>query len=51
MDSWWALNGTTTWHPQTIAGAGTAYSAPSIASNGGAANVAVQGPSDSLDFY
>ena len=34
-----------------MAGTGTTYSAPAITGNDGFANVAVQGPGNSLDFY
>jgi hypothetical protein len=48
-----AFNGTSNWGPEVVAGAGTTFSAPSIAANtsGNGVNIAAVGPNESLDFY
>jgi hypothetical protein len=48
---YWATNGTATWHTETIAGAGSTFSAPSMAVNGNTVNVAALGPHNTLTFY
>src|SRR5271166_3812173 len=48
---YWANNGTSTWHAETIAGAGTTYSAPAMTVNGNAVNIAAMGPDHRLKFY
>src|SRR5580700_6162414 len=45
-----AVDGTSTWTPEMVAGPGTTYSAPSMILNG-SIDIAVQGPNDSLTFY
>ena len=41
---YWATNGVAGWHPEKVAGAGTAYSAPSMTNNANRVDIAVQGP-------
>jgi len=48
---YWAIYGTGTWHPETVAGEGTIISAPSITANGNAANISAVGAGDQLNFY
>ena len=48
---YWAVNGTATWHAETVAGAGTTYSAPSMTVNGNAVNISAEGPNHKLKFY
>jgi hypothetical protein len=48
---YWAVNGSTTWHPETVAGAGTTFSAPSMTVNGNSVNIAAVGSKDRLKFY
>jgi hypothetical protein len=48
---YWALSGTSTWHPEKIAGPGSTFSAPSMTVNGNAVNIAVEGPGGRLKFY
>src|SRR5579862_3128249 len=38
-----AVNGSSTWHKQAVAGTGTTFSAPSIITNGKDVNIAVEG--------
>jgi hypothetical protein len=47
----WAVNGTSTWHPETVAGANTTNSAPSITTDGNDVNIASVGAGDSLRFF
>jgi hypothetical protein len=47
----WAINGTPTWHPETLAGQGTTFSAPSMTVNGNAVNISGVGELDRLKFY
>jgi hypothetical protein len=44
-------NGTTTWRPETVAGRGTTYSAPTVASVSDAVYIAAMGAQNQLDFY
>ena len=48
---YWVLNGTSTWHTETVAGANTTYSAPSMTVNGNSVNIAAMGPGHQLRFY
>jgi hypothetical protein len=48
---YWAVNGTPTWHPETVAGKGSTFSAPSMTVNGNAVNMSAVGALDSLKFY
>jgi hypothetical protein len=48
---YWAVNGQRIWHPETIAGGNTTYSAPSMTPDGNDVNIAVEGPNHSLLFY
>ena len=49
---YWAANaGPTVWHKETVAGAGTTYSAPSIAETSTGVNITAAGPNHSLQFY
>ena len=43
--------GPTTWHPETVAGAGTTFSAPSVTADGHVVDIAARGPDESLLFY
>ena len=47
----WAVNGSSTWHPQTVAGVNTTYSAPSMTTNGNDVNIAAVGAGNSLRFF
>ena len=47
----WAVNGSATWHAETVAGARTTYSAPSITENDHSANISAVGASQRLKFY
>jgi hypothetical protein len=40
---YWATNGTSTWHQETVAGANTTYSAPALANIGNGENLAYFG--------
>ena len=51
LDLYSATNGVPGWHLKRIAGAGSAFSAPSITTNAIGTIIAVQGPSHSLRFY
>ena len=46
-----ATDGTGVWTPETIAGAGSAFSAPSMILAGSDVDVAVEGPDESLVYY
>jgi hypothetical protein len=48
---YWADNGTTTWHPETVAGVNSTYSAPSMTVDGNIVNIAAMGPGHRLKFY
>jgi len=48
---YWATNGTTAWHTETVAGAGSTFNSPAMAVNGNTVNIAAQGPNDTLLFY
>jgi len=48
---YWAINGTSTWHPETVAGAGSTFSAPSMTVNGNAVNISAVGAGNRLKFY
>jgi hypothetical protein len=47
----WNQYGTDNWQPETVAGAGTTFSSPSISVSGDTVIIAAQGPNDSPDFY
>ena len=47
---YWAVNGSS-WHVETVAGAGTTFSAPSMNVDGDDVNIAVEGPDNSLMLY
>ena len=47
----WAVNGTATWHKQTVAGTGTAFSAPSMVPDGKDVSIAVEGANHRLLFF
>jgi hypothetical protein len=51
LDFYWALNGTSKWHQETVAGPGTTYSAPAVIGIDDDANVVALGPRNVLDFY
>jgi len=46
-----AIDGTSTWNPETVVGPGTTYSAPSMILNGSDLDVAVKGPDNTLVYY
>ena len=48
---YWAVNGSATWHAETIAGPGTTFSAPSMTVNGNSVNISAMGPGDRLKFF
>src|SRR5580693_5891721 len=48
---YWAVNGSSAWNTETVAGPNTTYSAPSMVVNGGTVNIAAAGPNSSLLFY
>jgi hypothetical protein len=48
---YWAFNGSSHWHAETVAPAGSITSAPSIAENSAGANIVARGPNGSLKFY
>ena len=48
---YWAVNGTATWHAETIAGPGTTLSAPSMTVNHNSVNISAMGPGHRLKFY
>ncbi|MGH3186617.1 MAG: hypothetical protein ACRDOL_05010 [Streptosporangiaceae bacterium] len=45
------MNGTTPWHPEVVAGAGTTDSAPAITANDGSVNIVAQGSDIQPEFY
>ena len=45
------VNGTTTWHPETVAGKGSTFSVPSMFLNNNAANITAVGAQDRLKYY
>ena len=47
----WAVNGSSTWHPETVAGNNTTYSAPSMITDGSDVNIAAVGAGNSLRFF
>jgi hypothetical protein len=47
----WAVNGSSTWHPETVAGNNTTYSAPSMITDGNDVNIAAVGAGNSLRFF
>jgi hypothetical protein len=51
LDFYWAVNGTTTWHPEQVAGTGTTHSAPSMTTDGNSVNITARGTGQSLWFY
>jgi hypothetical protein len=51
LDFYWAVNGSSTWHAEQVAGTGTTYSAPSMTTDGNSVNIAAEGASQRLDFY
>jgi hypothetical protein len=49
---YWAANGSSTWHTETVAGPGSTFDVtPSIVVNGNTVNIAAVGPHSSLRFY
>ena len=48
---YWAVNGSSTWNTETVAGPDTTFSAPSMNVDGNDVNIAVQGPDNSLMLY
>jgi len=45
------VNGTATWHPETVAGVGSTLSAPSMTVNGNSVNISAVGSQNRLKFY
>jgi hypothetical protein len=48
LDFYWSVNGSGSWNPETIAGQGIIYSAPSMDLNGNEVNITAAGPDGSL---
>jgi len=48
---YWAVDGSPTWHVETVAGPGTTYSPPAMIVNGNNVNIVTEGPDNSLMFY
>lgn len=48
---YWAANGSSTWHRETVASSVNNSTAPSITSNGNAANISDITPAGDLMFY
>jgi hypothetical protein len=48
---YWAVNGTSTWHPETVGSTDTTASVPSITVNGNSVNITAAGPQGQLLFY
>jgi hypothetical protein len=48
---YWAVNGTSTWNPETVAGSGSVFSAPSMTVNGNSVNISAVGAQNRLKFY
>jgi hypothetical protein len=48
---YWAVNGTSTWHAETVAGAGSTWSAPSMTVNGNSVNISTVGTASQLKFF
>jgi hypothetical protein len=48
---YWAVNGTPTWHAETVAGGGSIFSAPSMTVNGNSVNISAVGAGNRLKFY
>jgi hypothetical protein len=48
---YWTVNGTTTWHPEKVAGGGSTFSAPSMILNGNAVNLTAAGAKARLKYY
>jgi hypothetical protein len=48
---YWAVNGTTTWHPETVAGGNSTAAAPSMTVNGNGVNIGTVGTSNHLKFF
>jgi hypothetical protein len=48
---YWAVNGTPTWHPETVAGPRSTYSAPSMILDGSIVNITAVGARNSLKFH
>jgi hypothetical protein len=52
LDFYWAVNGSSTWTPEVVAGAGTTASAPAITVNQGSVNIAaLNGNGLGTEFY
>ena len=47
----WAVNGSSAWNPETVAGVNTTYSAPSMTTDGNDVNIAAVGAGNSLRFF
>jgi hypothetical protein len=48
---YWAVNGSSTWNPEQVAGTGTTYSAPSMTNDGSDVNITARGTGQSPWFY
>ena len=51
LQFYWAVNGTATWHAETIAFVNSTFSAPSMTANHDAVNIAAVGAKNRLKFY
>jgi hypothetical protein len=45
------VNGSNTWHPETVAGRNTTYSAPSMTNDDNDVNIAAEGANHRLRFW
>jgi hypothetical protein len=51
LDIYWQADGSSTWGPQTVAGADTAYSVPAMVISGNGVDITAAGPDGSLYDY
>ena len=51
LDLYWAVNGSSTWTREVVAGAGQVFSAPSVTGSDGTTDVVAEGPGLSLKYY
>jgi hypothetical protein len=51
LDYYWMVNGTGTWHPETIAGIGSAFFSPTMILNGNTVDVTAENGNAGLIFY
>jgi hypothetical protein len=51
LQFYWAVNGSATWHPETVAGVASVFSAPSMTVNHNSVNISAVGPRNRLKFF